>query len=154
MSFVCERLNEEDKEYIQSFQFQDPFGRRGELNRIPRYWAVDRERKYYLICLGGQGYTLSEEYPPYYYRLIIDNIAINIEARFKSEGDGTKGVTMMWQINSIAVPNFLEYISREELISIVKEAFTTYSNNHKGDNILAITFANVAVPHYYVGGGK
>ncbi len=154
MSFVCERLNEEDEKYFRQFQFYYPFGGAKELARVPRNWVVDREKRYYLICLGGQGYTLNEEYLPYYYRLIIDDIAINIEARFKSEGDGTKGVTMMWQINSIAVPNCLEYVSGDEIISIVKEAFITYSYVHKGDNILAITFANVAAPHYYVGGGR
>lgn len=155
MGFICERLSEEDGKYIQSFQFCNPLGRMNELCSIPRNWAVDREKKYYLICLGGQGFTYKEEYPPYYYRLIIQDVAIKIEARFESAGDGTSGVRMIWRINSIDVPRSLESISQENVLSIVKEALTAYSHIHKGDNIIVIDFSRVATPYYYdIDGGR
>lgn len=146
MSFICERLCEEDREYIQSFQFKNPFTGADELNKIPRYWVVDKEKKYYLICLGGQGFTLNEEYPPYYYELIIDNSAIHVEARFGSVGDRKIGFTMTWHIESIIIPATLEYMSSEKVICIIKEALEEYGNDYKGGHVISTLFKRISVP--------
>lgn len=140
MSFVCERLNEEDEKYFRQFQFYYPFGGAKELARVPRNWVVDREKRYYLICLAGQGYTLNEEYPPYYYKLIINDKAIHIEARFGSEGNVESGITMTWRITNTIIPVDLKYIPKEEIDNIIKDALTVYGNNYKGGHVIATFF--------------
>ena len=61
MAFVNEKLTEKDKEFVASFKFRKPIGRKNELARLPENWSADRNNSYYLICLGGQGYTFNEE---------------------------------------------------------------------------------------------
>ena len=101
MAFINEKLTEKDKEFIASFKFYKPIGRKDELATIPENWSIDKENNYYLICLGGQGRLFDEEYPPNYYRLIVDDNFIEIEARFKSKGNYSTGVELLWKIQTI-----------------------------------------------------
>lgn len=111
MAFVLEKLTEQDKEFIASFKFIQPIGGQGKvLAKIPNNWAADRERKIFLVCLGGQGDSFDEEYPPFYYRLIWNNSAVNIEARYESVGNYTTGVSMTWRIHRIVVPKSLAWV--------------------------------------------
>ncbi len=149
MAFVNEELKEKDKEFIASFKFLQPIGGGGiDLAKIPRKWAADREANHYLICLGGQGWKLSEEYPPNYYRLIIGNSAIEIEARFQSKGDYTNGVNFYWYIQIIVVPKALSNLSEKVLLQIVKDAFTSYSNIHGNDHVIDVEFKELVSPFY------
>ena len=149
MAFVNEKLTEKDKEFIASFKFIQPIGGQGKmLADIPIKWAADRENGYYLICLGGQGYTFDEERPPYYYRLIINNVAVKIEARFIREGDYKIGVKVEWRIESINVPKALQNYDKDRLLNIIKDSFMSYSNIHENGYVLNVEFDKIAIPFY------
>lgn len=148
MAFVNEKLTDKDKEFISSLKFHNPIGRLNELAPIPEEWSIDRENKYYLICLGGQGRLFDEEYSPNYYRLIIDNKSIEIEARYKSKGNYSTGVELLWKIQGIYVPRSLSYISPEKLIDIVREAFVCCGNVHKNGHVTKTEFDSIAEPFY------
>jgi hypothetical protein len=148
MAFVNEKLTEKDKEFIALFEFHKPIGRTNELARLPENWATDREKGYFLICLGGQGYTFDEEHPPYYYRLIIDNAVVKIEARFRSKGDYNTGVKVEWRIESIDVPKSLNNLPSEVLLNIINDAFISYSNIHKNGHVESTSFDKVCMPIY------
>lgn len=148
MAFVNEKLTEKDKEFIASFKFHTPIGRLNELASLPEEWSIDKENKYYLICLGGQGRLFDEEYPPNYYHLIINNNSIEVEARFKCKGNYSTGVEILWKIQGISVPHSLNYISSEKLKDIVREAFTCYGNIHKNGHITKTEFDSIAKPFY------
>ncbi|MGN0630504.1 MAG: hypothetical protein ACI4JN_04165 [Ruminococcus sp.] len=148
MAFVNEKLTDKDKEYISSFKFHNPIGRLNELAPIPEEWSIDRENKYYLICLGGQGRLFDEEYPPNYYHLIIDNKSIEIEARFKCKGNYSTGVELLWKIQGIYVPHSLSYILPKKIINIVREAFICYGNVHKNGHVIKTEFDSIAEPFY------
>ena len=145
MAFVNETLSENDKVFFNSFELKDPFSKE-ELARVPEQWSVDKVKKYYLICLGGQGYTMSEEYPPYYYRLIIDNVPIKIVARYQSVGNAKTGINMKWYIQSIYLPNEIKSFPLDKLLLIVKEAFTEYGNIHKHNHVISTEFGYINPP--------
>lgn len=147
MSFINESLTESDKRFIESFKFRQPLWR-DKLADNPEDWSVDKERKFFLICLGGQGELFDREYPPNYYRLIIDNKVIKIEAYFKSEGNHSTGVKMTWRIESIIAPKVLKNKYQETLVEIIKEAFTCYGNIHKNGHVIYTTFNKIASPFY------
>ncbi len=97
-----------------------------------------------------------EEYPPNYYRLIVNDNFIEIEARFKSKGNYSTGVELLWKIQTIKVPNALKHISQETLVEIIKNAFICYGNIHKNGNVVKTEFDSIATP-FYLGndnGGK
>lgn len=148
MAFVNEKLTEKDKEFVASFKFRKPIGRKNELARLPENWSADRNNSYYLICLGGQGYTFNEEYPPYYYRLIIDNSVVEIEARFESSGDYNSGVKMIWRVQRIVVSNSLKKLPKEILFTIIKNAFISYGNIHKNGHVVSTDIIEMSTPFY------
>ena len=145
MPFVNETLSESDKEYFASFGFKAPLTQK-LLARTPVEWAVDKENKYYLVCLGGQGYTMNEEYPPYYYRLIIDNVPIKIVARCQSMGDFQSGVKMKWYIQAIYLPEELKSFSEEKLLRVVKEAFVSHGNIDMSNRVISTEFGYINPP--------
>jgi len=148
MAFVNEKLTDKDKEFIASFKFHNPIGRLNELAYLPEEWSIDKENDYYLICLGGQGRLFDEEYPPNYYRLIVDNNFIEIEARFKSKGNYSTGVELLWKIQTISVPKALKHIPQETLVEIIKNAFICYGNIHKNGNVVKTEFDSITTPFY------
>lgn len=149
MAFVNEKLTEKDKEFIASFNFIQPIGGQGKtLADIPIKWAADREKGYFLICLGGQGHSFDEERPPNYYRLIIDNVDVRIMARFRSDGDYNTGVKLEWRIQDIVVPKSLKHLSQEMLLNIINDAFTSYGNIHKNGHVISTIFDEMGIPFY------
>lgn len=148
MAFVNEKLTDKDKEFISSFKFHDPIGRSNELAYLPEEWSIDKENNYCLVCLGGQGRLFDEEYPPNYYRLIIDNNSIEIEARFKCKGNYSTGVEILWKIQGVYVPHTLNYISPKKLNDIIRDAFICYGNIHKNGHITKTGFDSIAKPFY------
>ena len=76
MAFVNAYLTEEDKKFIASFKFHNPIGRLNELAPLPEEWSIDKENKYYLICLGGQG-ELDSEFD-----------VVDIKDRYQNVGNG------------------------------------------------------------------
>ena len=148
MAFICEKLTEKDKEFIESFKFNMPLGRRDELAPIPEQWVRDKERGYYLICIAGQGDVFDNQFPPYYYRLIIGNSVVKIEGRYEGKGDFNIGISIKWRINSIIVPNNLKYISRDEILNIVREAFGVFGNIHECGHVVETIFDRISMPLY------
>lgn len=140
MAFICENLTDEDKRFIEGFQFHMPIGDVKSLVRMPEKWVSDREKGYFLICLAGRGYVFDQEYPPYYYRLIVDRQVIEIVARYQSEGDYDSGIKMTWRLESIFVPHSLNYIKEDLVLDIVKSAIAAYGNVHKNGHVISTNF--------------
>lgn len=129
MAFVNEELTEQDKKFIAGFRFKKPLT--VGLADIPPKWTADRERGYYLICLGGQGWRSydTNEYPPNYYRLILNNKVVKIEARIRHAGTNKTGVTVYWKLERIYADETID-MPEKELLEVVKEAFVFYANIH------------------------
>jgi hypothetical protein len=147
MAFVNEKLTDEDKKFISSFEFHNPIGRINELARIPEKWSIDRENNYYLICLGGRG-ELDSEYPPNYYKLIVNTDVIDIKARYKTVGNGKTGIKITWKIESIVVNLKNTDIDIQQ---IAKLALESYGNIHFGGHIICSEFMRLPIPHYLKG---
>ena len=148
MAFVNEKLTDKDKEFIASFKFHDPLGSIGDLARIPRNWAVDKENNYYLICLGGQGELFDREYPPNYYKLIINKDVIDVEARYKTTGNRKTGIKITWKIERLVVDARKTDV---DIKQIVMSAFESYGNIHFGGHIISTDFINISEPYYMKG---
>ncbi len=147
MAFVNEKTSEKDKAFFDSFKFKHPLSSHLTA-RAPAFYCIDKENEYYLFCLGGQGHTLNPEYPPYYYRLIIEDTPIEIVARCDQTGDNEIGLEIRWFIKKITVPESLNAISKETLINIIKEALICDSKLLK-DNVVILTyFRNICEPIY------
>ena len=147
MAFVNEKLTEKDKEFIASFKFHDPLGSIDDLARIPRNWAVDKENNYYLICLGGQG-ELDKEYPPNYYKLIVNGNVVDIKARYQTVGNGKTGIKITWEIEGIVVNSKKTDV---EIQQIAMSALESYGNIHFGGHIISTDFVNISEPYYMKG---
>ena len=149
MAYVEEKLTEQDKEFIARFQFKAPFGLGSGLAKTPSEWAADKERKYYLICLGGQGWRSydTDEYPPNYYKLIMGNKVVEIAARICHEGTIKTGVTVYWKLEGIYVDKTID-LQKEELLKIVEEAFVFYANIHYNGHVVKVCMDYVAEPYY------
>lgn len=144
MAFVNEKLTDKDKEFISSFKFHNPIGRLNELAPIPEEWSIDRENKYYLICLGGQG-ELDNEYPPNYYKLIVNTDVVDIKARYKTVGYGKTGIKITWEIESIVVNSKKTDFDIQQ---IAMSALESYGNIHFGGHITKTEFDSIAEPFY------
>ena len=146
MAFVNAYLTDEDKKFISSFEFHNPIGRINELARIPEKWSIDKENNYYLICLGGQG-ELDSEYPPNYYKLIVNTDVIDIKARYKTVGNGKTGIKITWKIESIVNSKNTDI----DIQQIAKLALESYGNIHFGGHIICSEFMRLPIPHYLKG---
>lgn len=149
MAFVNEKLTEKDKEFIASFQFHNPIGMKEELVKIPEKWTVDRNRELYLICLGGQGYRFSDEFPPDYYILIVKNTVIEITVQHNSIGNNTDGIDVTWRITSIFIKNNTNNISNKKIIEYIKEAFikrASMGGFSLEKNVVNVKFETICIP--------
>ncbi|MBQ8435370.1 MAG: hypothetical protein IJX24_05120 [Oscillospiraceae bacterium] len=144
MPFVNEKLTEKDKKFIASFKFHNPIGRLNELASLPEEWSIDKDNNYFLICLGGQG-ELDKEYPPNYYKLIINTEVVDIKARYKTEGNGITGIKITWEIESIVAD---ARKTDADIKQIVMSAFESYGNIHFGGHIIKTEFDSIAEPFY------
>ncbi len=147
MAFINEKLTEKDKEFIASFKFHNPIGRLNELAHLPEEWSIDKEHNYYLICLGGQG-ELDKEYPPNYYKLIVNGNVVDIKARYQTVGNGKTGIKITWEIEGIVV-NLKR--TDVDIQKIAMSALESYGNIHFGGHIIYSEFINVSAPHYVQG---
>lgn len=139
MAFVNERLDEKDIKLFKSLNLKNPWGAGSVI--IPREMSVDRDNNYYLFCLGGQGHTLNQEYPPYYYVLLVDNTVITITARYQCEGNVTEGFEFTWCFEGIYIPQKLN--NQEKIISIIKGAFISFANIHYNGHVKKINIGNI-----------
>ena len=147
MAFVIEELTEQDEEFIAGFQFKAPLG--GGMADISSKWAADRARGYYLVSLGGFGWRSYDttEYPPSYYRLILENKVMEIAARFYHEGTSKTGVIMHWKLESIYVDETIN-IPEKKLLEIVHEAFVSYAKRFYSGHVIKVCMEYVANPIY------
>jgi len=156
MAFVIEKLEEKDVEYVKSFGFRHPLSERDEAI-IPKTWVTDRENNCYLICLAAGGDSRYDydigEYPPSYYRLIVDGVVIEIEARYKWEGDGTTGIKMWWKIFSITVLSKIN-MSVEEIKQLIKQSFETESKRLFKNHLQEVYFDLIGNPIFLDGGNQ
>ena len=153
MVFKIENIGEKEKEYIKSFRFRNPLSDKCKFN-IPTRWVTEPQRHYYLLCLGAGGGVSydSDEYPPSYYKLIVDSKVIDIQAKYKWEGNGTTGVKVWWKIIRIKVDNSIEMDS-DEIKQIVKEIFAMESQAIFCRNLQNVYFDLIAEPIFLIGGG-
>ncbi len=142
MAFINEKLTEKDKEFIASFKFHNPIGRLNELACLPEEWSIDKENNYYLICLGGKG-ELDKEYPPNYYKLIINTSVVDIKARYQTVGNGKTGIKITWEIESIVANSKKTDI---DIKRIAMSALESYGNIHFGGHITKTEFDSIAEP--------
>ena len=147
MAFVNAYLTEEDKKFIASFKFHNPIGRLNELAALPEEGSIDKENKYYLICLGGQG-ELDSEYPPNYYKLIVNIDVVDIKARYQTVGNGKIGIKITWKIESIVVNSKKTDVDIQQIAML---ALKSYGNIHFGGHIICSEFMSIPVPHYLKG---
>lgn len=130
MAFVKEFRDVYDKfpewEYLNRIGVRDMFNK--PLEKFTTELVVDRENNYYLI---PQGFTnISRETKPIeYYALCIDGKVINMELVVKSSGgvrNNANNYECHWIVEKIKFPfNWtFDIISREELKSVIIEAFT------------------------------
>jgi hypothetical protein len=149
MGFMSEALTEKDTEFLSSFKFSPPIGgTKNKLAKIPRMAAVDRERNIYLFCLGGQGFSNSEEYPPDYYMLIWGDSAIEIEAYWESSGNTKVGVEIWWNIRSVFAASSLKSINPPKIQELIREAFTAYGNVWFRNSVVTTNFIHIATPGF------
>ena len=80
-------------------------------------WAVDRDRGFYLVGLGG---GFSEI--PHLYALVVPGGLIRIEGRESVSGRPSAGtVRVSWDITSVQIPRALA-LRADELMGVVREA--------------------------------
>ena len=111
--------SEEDQKYVAAKGFKDITG---EPLPDPLTWAIDRERDIILISRGGGGLEM-----PKGFALYLDGEIINLEGDWESEGSQFEKI--YWQINKVEVSEcfFRKGYSEDEVKSLIKEAFTSYS---------------------------
>ena len=153
MERKIECIGEKEKEYIKSFGFVNPLSDKCEVN-LPTRWVTEQKNNYHLLCLGAGGgvHYDSDEYPPSYYKLILDKGIIDIQAKYKWEGTGTTGIKVWWKINRINVDNSIT-IAREQIKQIVKEFFETESQAIFCRNLQKVYFDLIVEPIFLNGGG-
>ena len=103
-------------------------------------WVADKEREIYLICLCGQGDTFDQERPPYYYRLIIQGIPIEIWARYEWTGTSKTGFDYRWEIELIDDHSINFNMSKETFrdIELINDEFINL-------NMSKETFRNIII---------
>ena len=154
MAFVSEKLEGKDLEYVKSFGFKHPLSI-GDEAILPETWVADHENNCYLICLGAGGWRSYEtdEFPPSYYRLIVNNKVIEIEARYRWEGNYKTQIKEWWRIIRIVVLENTD-ITSESIKKIVKNCFEVESNNQHHNHVIEVNFDLIAEPIFLVGGDK
>ncbi len=154
MAFVIEELKENDLEYVKSFGFKHPLSIRDDAI-LPDTWVADHESNCYLICLGAGGWRSYEtdEFPPSYYKLIVNDKVVDIEARFRWEGNYKTKIREWWKIINIVVLENVDMTS-ERLKEIVKKCFEVESNNQHHNYVIEVNFDLIVDPIFVKGGNK
>lgn len=107
MAFVYEKLTEQDKEFLASFKLPNPLSN-SRMANIPREWVADRDRGLFLVCVGGQGFLFSEEYPPTFYYLIWEGQLIRMQAYYNEIGNMQEKRRIIYKVHRILAPNTLK----------------------------------------------
>lgn len=154
MAFVSEKLEGKDLEYVKSFGFKHPLSIRDEAI-LPETWVADHENNCYLICLGAGGWRSYEtdEFPPSYYRLIVNNKVVDVEAKFKTKGNGKTGIKIWWKITNIVVTQELN-VSADDIKKLIMDSFEVEGNDLHGNHIKETVFDLIAEPIFLAGGDK
>lgn len=118
MTFVSERIREEDKEYFNSIGFTQL-----AVNKPvrPFWWVIDREKEIILTSRGGVFAEPIEGYQIYYMKEFI-----NIELVEQGSGDYfKKNIKTIYEINKIEIPQklMLEGCTVDEIRQMVIDMF-------------------------------
>ena len=119
MAFICEKINERDRDYFNSIGFTYMLGEPSEA----RWWAIDRERNMVFVCRGGIPYERFKGYQLYFQNKIIDIEAIEekVGNRFCSN------LQVHWLVNIVEIPIELLSINENNIKQIISEAFISYT---------------------------
>jgi len=154
MAFVIEELKGKDLEYVKLFGFKHPLSIRDDAI-LPSKWVADHDNNRYFICLGaggGRSYDTAE-YPPSYYKLIVNNKIIDIEARYRWEGNSNVGIKMWWKIIRIVVFENID-LTIGEIKNIVIQAIKLDSNLWRENNVIEVNFDLIAEPIFIKEGNE
>ena len=117
MAFVSEKIREEDRGYFDSIGFTN-------ISKMPskaRWWAIDREKKYILICRGGIPGEIF-----WGYQLYLNGDFVNMIVFRKTEGDRFDyDLKINWIIDKIEVPKSLvkKGYDEDKIKKTIEEAF-------------------------------
>ncbi len=154
MAFVSEKLEGKDLEYVKSFGFKHPLSIKDDAI-LPSKWVADHENNCYFICLGaggGRSYE-TDEFPPSYYKLLVNNKVIDVEARYHMQGNGKIGIKMWWKIVRIVVFDGFD-IKTEKIKEILMQTIKLDSNLWRENHVIEVNFDSIAEPIFVKEGDK
>jgi hypothetical protein len=143
MAFVNEKVEEKDKLYFNSFNFESPFTKNKSIE--PWKWTIDREQDAFLVGLGGQGYEHSDI--PEFFALVWKKNVIIMETFSGGSGSNSTGVEVWWKITSIKVPQNL-IAEKDAVMELIKEAFDAYGNGYNRTYVRKVEFRFIAEPFF------
>lgn len=143
MAFKYEKMNEDDLKFVQDFNFRNPLSHIRPLRLT--HWTADRERKAFLIALGGEGYYGAEI--PGFFVFIWKNRVMKIEAFTEGQGNFEKGIEVWWKINKIIIPDIFKK-DQQIIMDLIREAFIAESRCYRIDCVKNITFDYIAEPSF------
>jgi hypothetical protein len=132
MSFIAEKIQTPQQiAEFESFALKDPF-RHEPLH--PFTWAVDRERGWYFVNLGGGA---SET--PWFLRLFNrEGLVVNMHGRQRASGPRQPhSVEVWWNFELIEIPK--QHATRtDELLQLITEALQAYGINGRSELTKAV----------------
>ncbi len=151
MAFVYEEMGEEGVELIKSLNLPTPAGCGSGVyfDNYPSWpeseWVIDREKQLYFFEMCGRGSQKDE--PPIYCCLVWGKTPIRLDAYRSGKGDYQVGVEITWEVVNIYAPKELMDLSKEEIVSTIKEAFIAHAHEDNL-NIKGVDFPNMATPRF------
>lgn len=141
MSFAVEKIETPAQvAEFESFALKDPF-RHLPLRRSR--WAVDRERGWYFVSLGGGASEM-----PWFLRLFNrEGLVVNIHGRQRAKGEmKPKTIEVWWHLERIEIPK--QHATRaDELLQLITEALEAYGSLGQIELTKAV-YVNVIAPTF------
>lgn len=158
MGFVKELVPLEgpEREWLDSFKFtyHDNNVKYEVINKDGRimarsFWVIDREKKMFLINLGGIGWYGTEGLPSIKVLVINNKVISKIYTRIELQGDKEIGIKVRWNIETIVI--LKEYQGKSsEIIQLIVDALIAMGVAISSKNITPseIKFENIEKPNF------
>lgn len=138
MSFVYEEVGEENKELWESIGWKDWFCNSFRFYK-GRHWSVDKERKIYLMGIGGYIDM------PEFWDMSYEGRIIRMEVAGKAKGNNSTGVVFNWKIMRINIPKSL-WGKKQDIIEQIIKAASVVRNLTPIEKVIAINVEILCEP--------
>ncbi len=138
MSFVYEEVGEENKAIWESIGWKNWSGNPlGSYKR--QQWSIDKERKIYLVKIGGYIDM------PKYWDMSYEGRIIRMEVVGGAKGNRNTGVVFNWKIMKINIPQSL-WEKRKDVIKEITNAASVVRNLTPIEKVIAINVEVLCEP--------